>query len=165
MPDLATLYDFHAAALYAFLGNLTRSETDAQDLLQAVFMRLATTAWPQVQCERSYLLTIAHRLFLDYCRRREVQQRGLQVLETEQMTLFAPPPLDALYDAEELTSALGALPAEQRAVVHLKIWEGLTLDETAQLLGIPLQTAASRYRYALKKLRSRLTTPFTEPTP
>ena len=41
-------------------------------------------------------------------------------------------------------------------MVHLKLWEGLTFEQIAELLGIPLNTAASRYRYGLDKLRERL---------
>ena len=52
--------------------------------------------------------------------------------------------------------ALAELPAEQRAVVHLKLWEGLTFEQIADALDIPLNTAASRYRYGLNKLRERL---------
>jgi RNA polymerase sigma-70 factor, ECF subfamily len=52
--------------------------------------------------------------------------------------------------------ALGELPAEQRAVVHLKHWEGLTFEGIAAALEIPPNTAASRYRYGLDKLRGRL---------
>ena len=55
-----------------------------------------------------------------------------------------------------LAAALGELPADQRAVVHLKLWEGLTFEQIAELLGIPLNTAASRYRYGIDKLRERL---------
>ena len=55
-----------------------------------------------------------------------------------------------------LEAALRELPPEQRAVAHLKLWEGLTFEQIADLLGIPLNTAASRYRYALDKLRQRL---------
>jgi RNA polymerase sigma-70 factor (ECF subfamily) len=40
--------------------------------------------------------------------------------------------------------------------VHLKLWEGRTFEVIADLLGIPPNTAASRYRYGLDKLRSRL---------
>ena len=57
---------------------------------------------------------------------------------------------------EELAAALGELPAEQRAVAHLKLWGGLTFEEIAAALEIPPNTAASRYRYALDKLRDRL---------
>ena len=52
--------------------------------------------------------------------------------------------------------ALAELPADQRAVVHLKLWAGLTFDEIAGTLGIPPNTAASRYRYGIDKLRTRL---------
>ena len=47
-------------------------------------------------------------------------------------------------------------PIDQRAVVHLKLWSGLTFDAIAEMLEIPLNTAASRYRYGLDKLRERL---------
>jgi RNA polymerase sigma-70 factor (ECF subfamily) len=48
------------------------------------------------------------------------------------------------------------LPPDQRAVVNLKLWEGLTFGQIADALDIPLNTAASRYRYGLDKLRERL---------
>ena len=55
-----------------------------------------------------------------------------------------------------LAEALGELPPDQRAVVHLKLWEGLTFEQIADALEIPMNTAASRYRYGLDKLRDRL---------
>jgi RNA polymerase sigma-70 factor, ECF subfamily len=55
-----------------------------------------------------------------------------------------------------LQSALLELPEEQREVVVLRVWSGLTLEETASLTEVSLNTAASRYRYALNKLRERL---------
>jgi RNA polymerase sigma-70 factor, ECF subfamily len=51
---------------------------------------------------------------------------------------------------------LDSLPVDQRAVVHLKLWEELTFEAIAELLDIPSNTAASRYRYGLDKLRQRL---------
>jgi RNA polymerase sigma-70 factor (ECF subfamily) len=58
--------------------------------------------------------------------------------------------------ARRLTHALAILPLEQRSVAQLKLWDGLTFEEIAEVQGIPLNTAASRYRYALEKLRSEL---------
>jgi RNA polymerase sigma-70 factor (ECF subfamily) len=55
-----------------------------------------------------------------------------------------------------LEAALGDLTPDQRSVVHLKLWGEFTFDEIAQILEIPLNTAASRYRYGLDKLRERL---------
>jgi RNA polymerase sigma-70 factor (ECF subfamily) len=55
-----------------------------------------------------------------------------------------------------VSEALGDLPPEQRAVIHLKLWEELTFEQIAEALDIPPNTAASRYRYGLDKLRERL---------
>jgi RNA polymerase sigma-70 factor (ECF subfamily) len=57
-----------------------------------------------------------------------------------------------------IEAALRALPAEQREVVHLKIYDGMTFQAIADRLEIPLNTAASRYRYAIDKLRELLAT-------
>lgn len=63
----------------------------------------------------------------------------------------ADPPLDA-----ELEQAVKALPPIYREVVVLKVWSGLTFQQVADTLGVPLNTAASRYRYALDHLRAAL---------
>jgi len=47
-------------------------------------------------------------------------------------------------------------PPDQRAVVHLKLWQALTFEEIAGILDISPNTAASRYRYGVDKLRDRL---------
>ena len=75
--------------------------------------------------------------------------------ETAQVFAPASDPDEAAYRAE-LANALAELPAEQRAVVHLKLWENLTFEQIADTLEIPPNTAASRYRYGLDKLRERL---------
>jgi RNA polymerase sigma-70 factor (ECF subfamily) len=49
-----------------------------------------------------------------------------------------------------------ALPPEQRSIAHLKLFDEMTFEEIAHSQGIPLNTAASRYRYALEKLRTLL---------
>jgi RNA polymerase sigma-70 factor, ECF subfamily len=161
MPDmpLEQLYDEHAPALFRFLLNLTRDEADTRDALQEVFRRLA--AHPDLlhhaRDPRAFLLRLAHNLAVDLMRRREVRRRSHAALAQEPLHLFAdtPDPDEAaLRDA--LESALGDLPPDQRAVVHLKLWEGLTFDAIARLLDLPHNTAASRYRYGMDKLRTRL---------
>ena len=75
----------------------------------------------------------------------------------EMLAVFAPAadPDEAAFRAE-LSDALAELPPDQRAVVHLKLWEGLTFEAIAETLDLPPNTAASRYRYGLDKLRERL---------
>jgi RNA polymerase sigma-70 factor (ECF subfamily) len=156
---LARLYDEHAQALFAFLLNFTRNETDTKDLLQEIFCKLA--ARPKllnhVRDERAFLLCLAHNLAVDLMRRRGVRERNCERLAAESTSVFAPgADPDEWSFREALTEALGELPAEQRVVVHLKIWEGLTFEAIAETLGLSPNTAASRYRYGLDKLRQRL---------
>jgi len=157
MPSLAHLYDAHAPALFAFALDLTRSEADTADILQEIFCRLA--ARPEllrgVRDERAFLLRMVYTRVVDASRRRAVRQRFAD--EADPAALFAPaadPDENAF--RESLAHALAELPADQRAVVHLKLWQGLTFDEIATALRIPANTAASRYRYGLDKLRTLL---------
>jgi len=157
MPSLAHLYDAHAPALFAFALDLTRSEADTADILQEIFCRLA--ARPEllrgVRDERAFLLRMVYTRVVDASRRRAVRQRFAD--EADPAALFAPAadPDEAAF-RESLARALAELPADQRAVVHLKLWQGLTFDEIATALAIPPNTAASRYRYGLDKLRTLL---------
>ena len=157
--DLERLYDEHAQALFAFLLNFTRNEADTRDLLQDLFCKIASR--PEllngVREERAFLIRLAHNLAIDLMRRRGTREKNFAELAADYRELFAPSP-----DADEhsfrqvLAEALGELPPDQRAVVHLKLWEGLTFDAIADALEIPPNTAASRYRYGLDKLRERL---------
>ena len=158
-PDLARLYDAHASALFAFALNVTRHEADTRDVLQEVFRKL--TARPEllhgVRDERAFLLRLTHHAAIDQLRRRGTRERNHEQFATEATALFAPTtdPDEAAF-RRELAEALGELPVEQRTVVHLKLWEGLTFEQIATALDIPLNTAASRYRYGIDKLRTRL---------
>ena len=157
--DLERLYDEHGQALFAFLLNLTRNEADTRDLLQEVFIKLAKNpaALAEAREPRAFLLRSAHNLAVDLMRRRGTRQRNYEQLAAESEGLFAAsknPDEDAFRRA--LAQALGELPADQRAVVHLKLWEGLTFEQIAVALDVPPNTAASRYRYGIDKLRERL---------
>ena len=157
--DVERLYDEHAQALFAFLLNFTRHEADARDLLQEVFVKLAKRPelLDSVRDERSFLLRLAHNLAIDLIRRRGTCEKHHEQLANEPALIFAPvlEPDERAF-REALGAALREIPGEQRAVVHLKLWEGLTFEQIAELLGIPLNTAASRYRYGIDKLRERL---------
>ena len=157
--DFERLYDEHAQPVFAFLLNLTRHEADTRDLLQEVFVKVARRpeVLHDVRDERAFLLRLAHNLAIDLIRRRQAREKHHEQLATETPSIFAPADSsDEGAFREALAAALGDLPAEQVAVVHLKLWEGLTFDRISELLGIPLNTAASRYRYGLDKLRDRL---------
>jgi RNA polymerase sigma-70 factor, ECF subfamily len=157
--DFERRYDEHAQAVFAYLLNFTRQEADTRDLLQELFIKLAER--PEllegVRDERAFLLRLAHNLAVSLFRRRGTRERNYEQLAGETLAVFAPAaaPDEGAFRAA-LAVALGEVPVEQRVVVHLKLWEGLTFEQIAELLGIPLNTAASRYRYGLDKLRERL---------
>src|SRR5262245_51912547 len=153
--DLERLYDGHAQALFGFLLNLTRNEEDTRDLLQELFVKLSRdpNLLANARDHRAYLLRLAHNGAIDLFRRRAVREK----YRDERQELFAATPdPDQQAFRKAVAVALEDLPPEQRAVVHLKLWEELTFEAIADVLGIPINTAASRYRYALDKLRHRL---------
>ena len=157
--NLARLYDDHAQALFGFLLNVTRDEADTRDVLQELFVKLAKRPelFDCVREERSFLIRLAHNLAIDLHRRRGTRERNYEQLAAESADVFAPagdPDEQAFRGA--LLEALGELPPDQRAVVHLKLWEGLTFEAIAESLQLSPNTTASRYRYGLDKLRARL---------
>jgi RNA polymerase sigma-70 factor (ECF subfamily) len=158
-PDLERLYDAHAQSLFAFLLNFTRHEADTRDLIQELFVKLARQPHllDGVRDERAFLIRLAHNLAIDLMRRRGARAKADDRLATEAPALFdAAPDPDEQSFRENLARALGELPADQRAVLHLKLWEELTFEAIADTLDISPNTAASRYRYGLDKLRERL---------
>ena len=158
-PDIARLYDEHAQLLFAFLLNLTRDEADTRDLLQEIFIKLTRDEklLAGVREERAFLIRLSHNAAIDLMRRRGTRERTKENFAAEIISPFAPAsdPDEEIF-RQQLSAALSELPAEQRAVAHLKLWSGLTFEEIAAALEIPPNTAASRYRYALDKMRERL---------
>jgi RNA polymerase sigma-70 factor (ECF subfamily) len=157
--DIERLYDEHAQSLYAFLLNFTRDQADTRDLLQEIFVKLARepNLLDGVRDERAFFIRLAHNAAIDLIRRRGTRERTKENFAAEIISPFAPTndPDEKTFRAE-LSEALAELPEEQRAVVHLKLWGELTFEKIAAVLEIPPNTAASRYRYALDKLRGRL---------
>ncbi len=111
-----------------------------------------------VAVPRSFLFRMAHRLVIDRYRRETARLTYAGRAQMEREPFAAPEvvPNDEAWTRKALAVALEALPAEQKAVLVLKVWEGLTFAEIAEVLDISANTAASRYRYALDKLRAGL---------
>jgi RNA polymerase sigma-70 factor, ECF subfamily len=158
-PSLEELYDQHASALFGFLLNLLRNENDARDVLQELFIKIAQrpNLLAGVTETRAFLLRLAHNSAIDSIRRQSTRSRNYDALANECIDLFvegATP--DEQVFRQKLADAMEQLPPDQRAVVHLKLWERLTFEAIAETLDISQNTAASRYRYAIDKLRDRL---------
>lgn len=153
--DLEALYEAHASALFSFVMNLTRSEADTKDCLQEIFCRIAAkpALLERMREPRAFLFQTAYRIVIDQHRRRSVRERHGE--DSEPLFASAANP-DAENFRRQTETALAELPEDQRAVVHLKLWEHLTFEEIARILDISANTAGSRYRYGLDKLRTLL---------
>jgi len=141
--DLGALYDAWASRLLAYMMTITRDRTKAEDALHNLFVKLATGR-PDLRDPAVYLFRAARNEAFRVSRRRP--DRPLANLE-----IVEAPAGSA--DAGAIADALDRLPADQFDVVVLHVFEGLSFREAAEVLGIPPDTAASRYRYALEKLR------------
>jgi RNA polymerase sigma-70 factor (ECF subfamily) len=157
---LESVYRDEAPALFRFLFRLTGDESETRDVMQEIFVRLAKTPGllDSVVTRRPFLFRMAHRLVIDRYRceqtRQEYNDRAGE--ERESFTRPEPAAVDAAWLQKVLASSLDGLPQEQRAVVILKVWEEMPFAEIAAVLDISANTAASRYRYALDKLREEL---------
>jgi RNA polymerase sigma-70 factor (ECF subfamily) len=112
-----------------------------------------------LRCDRRdfYLLTIARNYCRDALRRNRPENAPAEQLDLQPDG--GEPPVDAIEHIElhgELRRAVAALPDAQRELVALRMSAGLTFQEIADLLQIPLATALSRMHAALQRLRSTL---------
>ena len=150
------LYDRIAARLYrAALAMLGRTE-DAEDTVQDVFVALARSRHKlgEVHDLTAYVFAaLRHAAGRVAARRaREPVACDAAALEpTARTPRRADGPL-----GDRLDRALRGLPPEQREVIALKIDGELTFGQIAQVMGVSPNTVASRYRYALEKLRTIL---------
>lgn len=154
--DQATaLLDKHGAALLFVARQRVSAKSDAEDVVQEAFIRF-WRARDRVADPVAFLFACVRNCALDWQRERSRQVRREEAAargEREPMFVGSPEQ-DERRDAIEL--ALRRLPAEQRDVLAMKIWGGLSFPQIAEALGISANTAASRYRYALAKLREQL---------
>ncbi|HEX2971110.1 MAG TPA: sigma-70 family RNA polymerase sigma factor [Tepidisphaeraceae bacterium] len=151
----ATLYDQLAPALLRTARALLGSTSEAEDSVQDVFVSLVRSREHLAKVEdlTAYLFTALRHVVGRRLAQRAAESRGL-----EQLARKGPgeSPAPSCGEDEELERALAKLPDEQRQVIALKIDGGLTFAQIAAVLNISLNTAASRYRYALEKLRQQL---------
>jgi RNA polymerase sigma-70 factor (ECF subfamily) len=149
--EVERLYREHGAALLLFAMSISRDRGRAQDAVHQVFLRmLENRKVDEIEDPRAYLFTCVRNSILND---HKASQRDASL--DEESAWFDPPQRD--YPAElNLRRALESLPEDQRQVLVLHVWGELTFLQTAEVLGISSNTAASRYRYALANLRESM---------
>jgi RNA polymerase sigma-70 factor (ECF subfamily) len=165
MRAFETLYSRHRGALYRYLMRQARDAEIANDLFQEVWSRvIANRARYEPRAKfRTFLFTLAHNCFIDHCRRMKSRPQGLGIEDADAADLL-PADEDARPEAvlqrkestERFRAALATLPQEQRDVYLLHEESELSLEEIARVTGVGAETAKSRLRYAVGKLKAAL---------
>lgn len=160
--EFARAYDAHHRAVYATAYRILRNDAQAQDVVQDVFLRVWRNP-SKFDARRgelgSYLRLMARSRALDLWREGQASGRAtdrLKLVVGQQEQRVDERPADAaLRDADRssVREALRRLPDAQREAVVLAYWGGLTADEVARRVRVPLGTAKSRIRLGLAKLR------------
>lgn len=169
------LFARHSAAMLSFFSRLTASQTDPDDLLQETFLRILTHAadFQPGAAFKPWLFTIARNAAYNWMQKRKL--RAAVEVQTDFSSSALPAgmaprsgrgvaadPSAGLVTQERkarLLAALEELPAPQREIIILTLFNGFSYQEAAAITGDTEGTLRSRAFHALKKLRERLKEP------
>lgn len=165
-PDaLAELYDRYGRVVFSLILRVVRDRATAEDLVQEAFLRV----WNRVGAFDAqkgalgpWLLTVARNQALDYA--RSVEGRAwstMMTADTERPSLFCEIEGDILNSVQldRLRVALAKLTPQQRQIIELAYFEGLSQTEMAERLSQPLGTVKTWMRTALRTLREQSSAP------
>jgi RNA polymerase sigma-70 factor, ECF subfamily len=158
---LGVLYDRYGGLVYTVAFKILNQADEAQDLTQEVFL----TFWKQERFDPSraalstYLGVMTRSRALNKLQSRSSRQRMSDRLQQNAVEFSAPTPLEQASVAEQqetVRQALTQLSDNQRTVLELNYYKGLSQSEVAQQLGLPLGTVKTHARQGLIKLRQIL---------
>jgi len=159
---LRELYDIHARAVYSLAVRILRSQSDAEDIVQEVFVQ----AWRQATRYDASRGTVAGWLLMQAKSRSIDRLRARRARPEQSEEARVAEPVDAgdaadiqivrSEQAARVRQALDELPALQKTALELAYYEGLTHVEIAEQLEQPLGTVKTRIRQGLLKLRQAL---------
>lgn len=145
----------HAPKLLLFARQQSRSEADAQDLVQEAVVECWQRQADGTPPPLPRVFATIRRRAIDLARREDRRtNRELAAAERPTECWFE----TAIEDCERvqmIQAAMSRLPEIYREVITLKVWGELTFAEIGDALGVPPNTAASRYRYGLAELRKQ----------
>jgi RNA polymerase sigma-70 factor, ECF subfamily len=161
----AHVFERHSPAALGLLVRILGRRSEAEEVLQEVFLQVWTQAGRYDAARASlkgWILVLARSRALDRLRRREVSRRREEEAGSEtRLELVAPVGTEQLEERERrnrVSSALGLLTPEQRRCIELAFFEGLTHTQIAERLEAPLGTVKSRILMGMNKLRQALST-------
>lgn len=152
-------FDQVAPKLLLYAVQLCPSRADAEDVVQMAFVRW-WRRFPEGNEEHIPLLYAAVRTIALDQRRSDTRRVKRESASEVALPMGDAPVFDASPEQKEtaliVQEAMQMLPEDQREVVTLKLWGGLTFAEIASTMGESINTVSGRYRYALQALQKRL---------
>ncbi len=157
------LYRRHTDPLYRYLLRLCRHRDTAEDIFQEVWSKIikSRASYRPTAKFSTFLYRVAHNCFIDHTRRDKRHARNTEFKPDMHSDPGEQPETatERSLARERLHVALMALPDEQRDAFLLHEEAGLTVDQIAHVTGSNRETAKSRLRYAVNKLRAAIDEP------
>lgn len=155
---LAAMYDQYSNALYTYALRLLGDEQSAEDVVAETFYRLlrafSAGGGPR-QHVRAYLYRIAHNLVMDQFRRAPPEATGIRIEDLQLRSNDPGPEAEAIHQWEQVRARrlLWMLTEDQRQVIVLKFFEGLSNSEIAESVEKPIGAVKSLQHRALRSLQ------------
>jgi RNA polymerase sigma-70 factor (ECF subfamily) len=146
------LYGRHSPALLLYARTYAADAGAAEDVVHRVFLKLLSGNYVITGDATAYLYRAVKNEAIN-----DRRSRSREVPFVQEAPWFSRD--GRAHGGEEelaLQQAIGELPDEQRDAVVMRVWSEMTFEEVAEATGVSVNTAASRYRYGLEKLRVRL---------
>ncbi len=151
-------------ALLRYARALVRDPADAEELVHETLLRAyeRRDSFDTRRGLRPWLFSLLHNLFVDSYRRRQMEERAVDAMLADPVAAPPPPDADTHVQLAQIHQAFTRLPDAQRAALHLVAVEGLSYQEAADALAIPVGTLMSRLSRARTALRE-MDAPATRP--
>lgn len=160
---LAVLINRHQSKLYGFIYSKVGDRDLTDDIFQDTFIKVIKTLKSNSYNEEGkflpWVMRIAHNLIIDHFRRNKKMP---MFRETEEFSIFSIMSDQSLtienqliteQVEQDLKRIIQELPADQREVVLMRMYQDLSFKEIAELTGVSINTALGRMRYALLNMR------------
>jgi RNA polymerase sigma-70 factor (ECF subfamily) len=147
--------------LYRLAGLLLGDAADAEDATQEALLR----AWLSAGSlhDMSHVQAWLDRILVNVCRDRLRRRQRIRLIVLTDDAPARSDPFQVVLDRDEVLRAMTQLDADQRIVVVLHYWAGLTLTDIAVRMGWPAGTVKSRLHHALERMRRRIVSPSPNP--
>jgi RNA polymerase sigma-70 factor (ECF subfamily) len=157
---LELAYDNHGAELYRYALVILADHAGAEDAVQQAFMKTMKlkNKTAAITSYIGYLRTAVRNECYSIIRKQKRVDNIIESLPARPILQAIDKKDDLKDEHKKLEAAIAALPPEQREILHMKFFENKTFAEIAKITNLSANTAASRYRYAMEKLKDKFNT-------